>query len=216
MTDTFILYGSPHSQFTYKVALMLRLCDAPFAFRYISFRAAAHRAPDFLALNPLGQVPVLRHGERVLRQSAAILLHLAESFGRFDADDAAGRQRVREWLFWDADRLGSAVYRCHGFELGRRGLLPRPADPVLVAHYQDLAGAAFAGLDAGLEGRRFLLGETPTIADIACFGETEFAAEAGLDLARHNAIAAWTDKMRALPGYRAPLDLLPMADARIG
>jgi glutathione S-transferase len=216
MTNAFILYGSPHSQFTYKVALMLRMCDAPFAFRYISFRVAAHRAPDFLALNPLGQVPVLRHGERVLIQSAAILMHLADSFGRFDADDVERRQRVREWLFWDADRLGSAVYRCHGFELGRRGLLPRPTDPVLIAHYQELASAAFAVLDAGLEGRRFLVGETPTITDIACFGEAEFAAEAGLDLTRYSSIAVWVERMRSLAGYRAPLDLLPMADARIG
>lgn len=216
MADAFTLYGSPHSQFTYKVALMLRLCDAPFAFRYISFRAGAQLAPDFLALNPLGQVPVLRHGDHVLVQSAAILLHLAETFGRFDADDAEGRQRVREWLFWDADRLGSAVYRCHGFELGRRGLLPRPADPVLVAHYQELAGAAFAMLDAGLEGRRFLVGETPTIADIACFGEAEFSAMAGLDLARYASITAWVERVRGLAGYDAPLDLLPMADARIG
>jgi len=64
MTSDFILYGSPHSQFTYKIALMLRLSRQPFAFRYVSFQRGVHRTPEFLALSRWGQVPVLVHQER--------------------------------------------------------------------------------------------------------------------------------------------------------
>jgi glutathione S-transferase len=75
----FTLYGSPHSLPTYKVALMLRLSDAPFSFRYVSFQKGIHKAPEFLALPRWGQVPVLVDSDHVHVhvQSAAIVEHLA-------------------------------------------------------------------------------------------------------------------------------------------
>jgi glutathione S-transferase len=211
-----ILHGSPHSQFTYKVALLLRLCGEAFAFRYVSFRAGAHRTPEFLALSRFGQVPVLQHGERVLCQSAAILLYLAAATGRFGGADDAERRRVGEFLFWDADRLGPPVYRSHGFELGRQGLLPRAADAAVVAHYRELAEQGFAMLDRQLAGSAFLVGDAPTIADIACYGEVAFAPHAGLDLSSRGNIGPWERRLAALPGFKPPFELLPAEDAEIG
>jgi glutathione S-transferase len=216
MEDGFVLHGSPHSQFTYKVALMLRLCGQRFLFRYVSFRAGMHRTPEFLALSPFGEVPVLQHGGRVLCQSAAILLHLAEMLDRFGGGDEPARQRIREFLFWDADRLAPPVYRSHGFELGRKGLLPRPADPALAAHYRELAEAAFSVLDRKLAGRAFLVGDAPTIADIACYGEAAFAPHAGLEIGALPHVRAWAEQIATLPGHRPPLEMLPMTDAEIG
>jgi glutathione S-transferase len=165
----FTLYGSPHSQFTYKVALMLSLCGQPFNFHYISFRADMHKTPEFLALSPFGQVPVLQHADHVLCQSASILQYLSETLDRFGGGDAIARRKISEVLFWDTDRLGPPVYRSHGFELGRQGLLPRSADPAVVDHYWELAGAAFALLDGKLAEQLFLCGADITIADIACY-----------------------------------------------
>jgi glutathione S-transferase len=211
----FTLYGSPHSQFTYKVALMLRLCARPFRFRYVSFRTGMHRTPAFLAISPFGQIPVLQHGDRVLCQSAAILEHLSETLRRFGGSDDHIRQTVREVLFWNADRLGPPVYRSHGLELGRRGLLPRAADPAVVAHYRDLADTAFLQLDGKLATSTFLAGQEVTIADIACYGEVAFAPHAGLHISHFRHIQRWTDRIEALPGFKLPFDLLPMADADI-
>lgn len=126
---TFTLHGSPHSQFTYKVALMLRLCGQQFIFHYISFRSGAHQTPEFLTLSPFGQVPVLQHGGHIFCQSPAILEYLSEAMNCFEGADATARKKIREFLFWDADRLGPTVYRSHGFELGRRGLLSRTVGP---------------------------------------------------------------------------------------
>ena len=69
----FVLYGSPHSLPTYKVALMLRLSGAPFSFRYVSFQKGMHKTPEFAALSRWGQVPVLLDNGRVHLQSAAIV-----------------------------------------------------------------------------------------------------------------------------------------------
>lgn len=216
MSETlFVLHGSPHSQFTYKVALMLRLCSQPFAFRYVSFRSGAHRRPEFLALSPFGQVPVLQHGYRVFCQSPVILSYLSEALDRFGGTDTTAWQQIREFLFWDADRLGPPVYRSHGFELGRRGLLSREADPAIVAHYREIAEAAFSMLDTQLSDRAFLVGSGPTIADIACYGEVAFAPHAGLDISAWRHIGSWQERLAALPGFKPPLELLPMEDAEI-
>src|SRR5437764_3337986 len=169
MNGDFTLHGSPHSLPTYRVALMLRLCRIGFDFRYVSFQRGMHLTPEFRALSRWGQVPVLQHDGRVLVQSAAILEYLCETLGRFGAGDAAARQPVREWLFWDADRLMPPLYHWYGIELGRQNLLPLSFDPVLVAEFDRKGAAALDLLDAHLARRGFLVGAEPTIADICSY-----------------------------------------------
>ena len=110
MSDRFTLHGSPHSLPTYRVALMLRLCREGFTFRYVSFQRGMHLTREFRALSRWGQVPVLEHNGRVFVQSAAILEYLAHRLGRFGAHGDERCQHVKEWLFWDADRLMPPLY----------------------------------------------------------------------------------------------------------
>ena len=117
MTDKFTLHGSPHSLPTYRVALMLRLCRTGFAFRYVSFQRGMQLTPKFRALSRWGQAPVLEHGGRVFVQSAAILEYLAKTLGCFNGTHVEARQHVREWLFWDADRLMPPLWAWYGVEL---------------------------------------------------------------------------------------------------
>ena len=215
MTGGFVLHGSPHSLPTYRVGLMLRLCRTGFTFRYVSFQRAMHLTPEFRAFSRWGQVPVLEHDGRVLVQSAAILEYLSETLGRFAAANVAGRQDIREWLFWDADRLMPPLYAWYGVELGRRGLLPLSFDPVLVAEFDRKGAAALEVLDAHLASRRFLVGDAPTIVDICCYADIAFARLSGRDLAEWPTVVAWAGCIEALPGFAAPFDLLAMQDAEI-
>ncbi len=215
MSERFTLYGSPHSQFTYKVALMLRLCGAGFTFRYVSFQKQMHLTPEFHVLSRWRQVPVLTDGPRILVQSGAILEYLADAFGKFRGQDALERQQIREWLYWNADRMGPPVYGCYGVVLGRRNLLPIATDPVLAADHRKHAEAALAVLHSNLAPREFLVAPSPTIADICCYGETAFAQLCDFDLERWPNVAAWARRLATLPGFATPLDLLPMADADI-
>jgi glutathione S-transferase len=215
MVDSFTLYGSPHSQFTYKVALMLRLCGEPFAFRYISFQKGMHRAPEFRALSRWGQVPVLQHGHRTLYQSAAILEYLTDELGRFAAPDVKARQDAREWLYWNADRLAPPIYGCYGVKLGERGLLPIAVDPIVAAYHLHGAETALSVLDAHLQKQDFLAAREPTIADLCCYGEVAFARLCEFDLARWPHLRLWAERIEAQPRFKPPFDLLPMADAQI-
>jgi glutathione S-transferase len=211
----FTLHGSPHSLYTYKVALMLRLSGAGFTFRYVSFQRGMHRSAEFLALSRWGQVPVLEHEGRRLTQSAAILEYLSELLGRFGAAAADVRQDVREWLFWDADRLSPPLFGWYGVELARRKLLPLSFDPVVMAESDRKGGAALAVLDGWLAAREFIVGEAPTIADICCYGDIAFAKLGGRDVSSWPHVAAWASRIEALPGFTAPFDLLAMQDVEI-
>lgn len=215
MADTFILYGSPHSQYTYKIALTLRLAGQAFTFRYISFQKGMQRTSEFRALSRWGQVPVLRHGDAVLVQSGSILEYLAETLGRFGGANRGARQRIREWLYWDADRFAPPIYGCYGVALGERGLLPIKVDPIVAAHHRQGAEAAFASLDAQLGDQALLAAPELTIADLCCYGETAFARMSGFDLALWPKVARWASRIEAQPGFKPPLELLPMADAEI-
>ena len=215
MAGGFTLHGSPHSLPTYKVALMLRLCGAGFSFRYVSFQRGMHLTPEFRALSRWGQVPVLEHNGRVLLQSAAILEYLSETLGRFGGADATARQHIREWLFWDADRLYPPLYGWYGVELGLQNLLPLSFDPVIVAEFDRKGTGALGALDSHLSGCDFLVGDAVTVADICCYGDLAFAKLSNKDLSAWPKVLDWAARIEALRGFAAPFDLLAMQDAVI-
>ena len=211
----FTLYGSPHSLPTYKVALMLRLSSEPFSFRYVSFQKGMHRAPAFLALSRWGQVPVLVDEGSVHLQSAAIVEHLAETLGRFQGADMATRQSIREWLYWDVDVLSPPVFGCYAVELGQQKLLPIGVEPAIADYHRRRADAAMAALDTHLASSNYLCAAEPTIADLFCYGDVAFAEICAFDLNRWPNVARWADRIKSLPGFEAPFDLLAMEDAEL-
>jgi len=215
MSNSFTLHGSPHSLPTYRVALMLRLCHVGFAFRYVSFQRGMHLAPEFRALSRWGQVPVLEHEGRVLVQSAAILKYLADTLSCFNTEELEARQHVREWLFWDADRLMPPLYAWYSVELGRRKLLPLSFDPVLVEEFDRKAKAALGVLDAQLSRHLFLVGDTATIADICCYADIAFARLSNRDVTLWPNVSAWAARIETFPGFATPFDLLAAQDAEI-
>jgi glutathione S-transferase len=205
--SSFTLYGVALSGPTYKVALMLSLCGERFSYRHTNLREGAHKTPQFLAINRYGQVPALVHGELKLCQSGAILQYLSETTGKFGGSETLVRQRSREWLFWDADRLSPGVYRTRAIA---RGFFK--AEPPTAAVYREAGEAGLKVLDQALAGSAFLTGAAPTIADVACYGVVAFAEEGEFRLADYPNIKSWGTRMTALPGFKAPYDLLPMAD----
>ena len=211
----FTLCGSPHSLPTYKVALMLRVAGQPFSFRHVSFQKGMHKTPEFLALSRWGQVPVLADHGRIHLQSAAIVEHLAGTLDRFQGADVATRQMVREWLYWDVDVLSPPVFGCYGVQLGERKLLPISVEPAIADYHRRRAEAAATILDTHLSQRAYLCGAEPTIADIFCYGDVAFAEICSFELGRWPHIVGWAQKIKSLPGFKAPFELLAMQDAEL-
>jgi glutathione S-transferase len=211
----FTLYGSPHSLPTYKVALMLHLSGAPFSFRYVSFQKGMHKTPEFQALSRWGQVPVLVDNGRVHIQATAIVEHLAETLGRFQGRDADTRQRVREWLYWEVDTLFPPIFNCYGVHLGKNNLLPINVEPAIADYHSRRADLALSSFDTHLDHTDFLCSSDSTIADLVCCADLAFATLSEIDIARWKNVAAWAARVKALPRYKAPFDLLSMADAEL-
>lgn len=202
------LYGIWLSGPTYKAGLALSLMGQPFAYKHVDLRAGAHKQPDYLAINRFGQVPALVDGDLKLCQSGAILLHLADKFGKMGGKTAEEKARVREWLFWEFDRLASNIYRPRAI---KRGFMK--ADDNVHQMYLNQAGDALKVLDGALAKADFLVGSEPTIADVAVYGDVAYAEEAAIDLSPYANVKAWMARVEKLPGFKKYEDVLPKQDA---
>ena len=164
-----------------------------------------HKQPDYLVKNRYGQVPSLRDGQTYYVQSAAILEHLAEVLKKFDGKTEFERNRIREWLFWQWDKLAVPVFRLRARARGLRQF----GDEVRIM-YDTEAKAALAVLENELGRNEWVTGKRPTIADVGIYGVLRYAAEANIDLTPYPHVAAWKKRFEALPGFGTPEQILPM------
>lgn len=191
------LYDLELSGNCYKVRLFAALAGIDLEIVPVDFLGGAHKRPPLTDLNPWGELPILVDGERVLRDSQAILVHLAGSYGgaAWWPAEAPLQAEIVQWLSTAANEIqnGPASARLvdrFGYALDKADTLARAARilPLLDAHLADHAWLAI--------GR-------PTIADCAMYPYVALAPEGGIDLAPYRHIARWIERVRALPGYRA-------------
>jgi len=201
------LHYFPESGNSYKLALMLTLCGQEFEPVWTDFGGGVTRTAEWRErVNEMGEIPVLEDSGVRLTQTGPILLRLAERYGRYRGEDDGERFEVLRWLFWDNHKLTSymATYRfLHAFTAS--------PDRNVLAFLRGRLDDYLDILERHLRGRAFVAGSRPTIADISAIAYLSFPKEeSGYDLAAtHPAIDAWRGRIAALPGWRAPYDLLP-------
>lgn len=199
------LYRHPLSGHAHRAELMLALLGLPAELVDVDLASGAHKAPDFLALNPLGQVPVLQDGAITLADSNAILVYLARKYdtsGHWYPDNAETAAEIQRWLSLAAGPLaaGPALARViNVFGIQADGDRAR-----------SIAGTLFDFMNAHLRDRNYLVGEAASIADIALYTYTAHAPEGGLPLQPYPAIQAWLRRIEALPGFVA-MQATPLA-----
>ncbi len=186
----FALSGNSH-----KVRLMLSLLAAPFQTLDVSGAAREHKSDSFLDLNPFGQVPVLVHGDVVVRDSQAILAYLGQTFGygSWWPKRAADMADVVAWLSTAANEVS------HGPNLLR--LHHRFGRAIDVASAEAVSQNLLVVLEKRLSGRQWLVGSTITVADVAMYPYIALAPEAHLELQSYPEIQTWLARIQALPGY---------------
>ena len=192
---------------SYKPALMLALAGAVWEPVFVDFFNGASRSPEFKAINQMGEAPVLEHNGLVLSQSGVILDYLAEKLGKFGAADAAERREILRWILWDNHKFTSynATWR---FMINFVPEEKRSAD--VVGFVETRGRAAMGVLEAHMAGREWIVGNKMTIADLSCAGYMFYEDEFPFDGAREfPAITAWKARIRAMPGWKPPYDLMP-------
>ncbi|MBT9458523.1 MAG: glutathione S-transferase family protein [Burkholderiaceae bacterium] len=188
------LYYFPASGNAHKVRLLLSMLQLP--HELVAPTGGAHKQPEFLAMNPFGQVPVLVDGDVVVRDSQAILVYLAARYGgpAWWPQDAARLGAVQAWLSTAANEVahGPALLRMHR-KFGR-------TIDVEAATQRSLSLLQL--LDTQLRDQPWLLaGDQPSIADLAIYPYIALAPEGGLDLTPFVHLTGWIARLQSLPGH---------------
>jgi glutathione S-transferase len=201
---TYRLYCFAQSGNAYKAALMLNLCGADWEPRFVDFFNGETRTPEFRKINEMGEVPVLEHEGCRWSQSGVILDHLANHLQKFGWADEEERREILRWLLWDNHKLTSYIGTLR-FLLRFMQTGETPVTEFLRARVK----GALAILEGHLAGPAFVIGARPTIADLSLCGYLYFADEFEVDWADYPAIGAWLGRIRALPGWVHPYELMP-------
>lgn len=209
MDDRITLFGSFTSSSSYKPILFMALSGMDWSFRTVNLKNGVQRLPEYLAINRYGTVPALRHRGLTIVHSNPILDYLARATGHFEGRTEQERWQAREWLSWEADQITNIAKVRHFARF-------RAVDPVIVDYFCPQAEAALDFVDRTLAGRNWLVGEACTIADIGCWGRMVFMAEGGFDIARWPNVLAWSERLKAMPGFALPYDLIPKKDREMG
>lgn len=163
----------------------------------VDLAGGANKQPEFLALNPFGQVPVLEDDGVVVADSNAILVYLAKKTGRTDwlPEDPAGAAAVQRWLSVAAGEL--AYGPCAARLITVFGADCNAEEVIARAH------VLLARLERHLSGRQWLAADHPTIADVALYSYLARAPEGNVDLSAYEQVRAFLARIEALPGFVA-------------
>ena len=205
MAEALLLHEDPRSGNCYKIRLTAALLGLPLAVKQYDIMRGETRTAEFLAtVNPNGRIPVLQIGTgdaaRFLPESNAACWYLAEGSALVPADRFE-RADVLRWMFFEqySHEPNVATLRFWLRFVGEAALSDQQRAQIMPKR---IAGAeALRVMDQHLAERDWLVGEGPTLADIALHAYTHKAEEAGFGLADYPAIGRWLARVAARPGF---------------
>lgn len=189
------LYDYPTSGNCYKVRLLLSMLGCDYERVPVDILKGESVTPEFLQLNPRGQIPLLKDGETVIWDSMAILVFLASRYGdeQWLPADPLGKARVMQWLAVSENELL--------YGLARARAVMRFKRPFDLAQCQKEGHAGLATMESRLSEGEWLAGEHATIADIACYPYVALAHEGEISLEPYPAVQEWLGRVQGLPGW---------------
>jgi glutathione S-transferase len=198
------LYRHALSGHSHRVELFLSLLGLPYALITVDLRSGAQRQQEYLKLNPFGQVPTIDDDGVILSDSNAILVYLASKYAEETTwlpSDPLGAALVQRWLSVAAGQIanGPAIARLinvFGAKLDQEKAF-------------SVAERLFTIMNAQLTDRSFLVGNSPTIADVAGYTYIAHAPEGSISLEPYSHICSWLTRIEALPSF-VPMQKTPV------
>ncbi len=189
------VYSSVLSGHSHRVRLLLSLLELPHEVVEVDVENRANRRPEFLAKNPLGEIPVIEDGELIVYDSNAILVYLSTRYdnGTWLPRDPLSAARIQRWLGLAA---GPIAYGPNRARLATLFKVP-------VDHLQakDVSFQLLGNLERELKDREFALGEKPSIADVAAYAYVALAPEGGVSLEAYPNVRGWLTRVEGLPRF---------------
>ncbi|BDU41138.1 glutathione S-transferase family protein [Vibrio nigripulchritudo] len=192
------LYWHPISGHAHRAHMLLSMLDLEFKLITIDLKAGEQQTPDFLALNPFGQIPVLVDGDIIISDSNAILVYLATAYDkeqRWLPDSPLMRAHIEQFLSLAANRLAGSISKLRAANLFNRRIDTKPS--------MEEAHKLLKQLQSHQSGRQWMVGKEPTIADLALYSYIKIAPEGGVSLTDYPALEAWLKRVESLPGFVA-------------
>lgn len=196
MSNAIRIHHFPKSGHAHRTLVFAKIAGIAHEAVFVDLAAGEHKTPAFLAMNPNGQVPVLQDGATIVSDSNAILVYLARKYAPdWMPSDAEGEADVQRWLTLAAGEIafGSCAAR----------LITVFGAPLDADFAAATAAKAMQKLEDGLNGRDWLVGDRPTIADVATYSYTAHAPEGNVSLAPYPNVRAWIARFEALDGFEA-------------
>jgi GST-like protein len=188
-----ILYGmgSPNVR---KVAIMLEELDLAYELRHVAVFKGEQFTPEFLAMNPLGKVPVLLDPKlgHPLAESAAILFWLAERSGRLLPINGPARYEVMQWVMVQMASIGPMLGQLNHFKL-----LPEDSEPYALGRYVAQAKRLYRLIDERLTTRDWIAGGNYSIADVATYPWMLYLERHGFEATQYPALLHWRNRIAA-------------------
>ena len=204
------LYSMQRSGNSYKVRLALAMLNAPYRAIEIDILRGESRTPEFLAMNPSGQVPLLEVAEgRYLAESNAILWYVAIGTP-LAPESRIERAEALQWMFFEQHALEpniGAAYFWLSLVKGGRDLQTHALEDWMERGY-----AALQVMENHLKTHEYFAAGQLTVADIALYGYTHVADRCDYDLATFPAVRAWLRRVEQTPGF-VGMDWRPEAEA---
>lgn len=181
---------------SHRVRLMASLLDLNPTVVPVDLMNGAHKQPDYLSINPFGQVPAIQDGDVTLFDSNAILVFMASKYDTSETwypRNALQAAQVQIWLSKASNELANSVAAARLVTVFNAGL-----------DHQALLekSAAFLSVvNKHLDGKDWFVSSNPTIADVAMYSYIAHAPEGGIDLSEYTNIVSWINRMEQLPGF---------------
>ena len=191
------LYGHPMSGNSYKVKLFISFLGLDYEWITVDLIKGEHKQPEFLALNPFGQVPVLVDGDLVLSDAQGSLVYLARQYdqnGPWLPTDPIALAKVIRWLSITTGEIRQGPESARLYHLFG-------AKSVNIEQATQKPTFILGQMNHHLSDHEWLAGKTPTIADVAVFPYVALSPDGKIDLSPYSNVLNWTEHIKQLPGF---------------
>ena len=201
------LYCFGESGNAYKAALMLSVCNLEWTPIWVDFFNGQTRTAEYRTdVNEMGEVPVLIHGAKKITQSGVILDYLAEQTRKFGPKSEDERREILRWMLFDNHKFTSYIATLR-FMISLAKTGETPVTEFLRQRFTN----SLKIVDGHLAAQPFLIGKRATIADLSLCGYMYYGEELPLSLDPFIHVLNWLDRIKSLPGWKHPYELMPRA-----
>jgi len=193
----------------WKISIMLEEIGIDYKVFPINLMDGDQKKPAFLKMNPNGKIPVIRDTDnnRIIFESGAILLYLAEVSGKLNAKDKTEQYKILQWLMFQVGGIGPMMGQANVFFR----YFPEKI-PAVIERYHNEVKRLFAVLDKQLKNQDYLTGNQYTIADIANWSWVHIAFWGGVELKEFIHLNAWVKRIATRPAVQKGINIPPKPD----